>query len=127
MSQYTGEPGCIAEARADTSRFLNRLRSEWCAEFSDRTAGDIHLVVSELVTNAERHSHGPYVLELEGTRTTLTITVYDSSSVLPIVYAPDPTRIGGHGLEIVRALVGELHAESVPVGKRVRASMDLRA
>ncbi|MEV0848067.1 ATP-binding protein [Streptomyces sp. NPDC049954] len=120
-SQYTGEPGCIADARAETTRFLHRLRSEWCAEFDDRTAGDIQLVVSELVTNADRHSHGPYVLELEGTDARLTVAVYDSSSALPTVYAPDPTRIGGHGLEIVRALVSELHAEAVPVGKRVRA------
>jgi anti-sigma regulatory factor (Ser/Thr protein kinase) len=124
-AQFTGEPGCIAEARRLAVRFLSELEAEWCAEFGAHTRDDVLLVVSELVTNAERHSHGPYVLELEGTDRSLGITVYDSSSTLPRRFERDPTRLGGHGMEMVHALCDRLTAERVPVGKRVRAVFEL--
>ncbi|WP_031227007.1 ATP-binding protein [Streptomyces roseochromogenus] len=120
-AHFTGEPGCIAEARAFASQFLEQLRTEWCATADRRADGDLLLVVSELVTNAERHSNGPYILELEGTDSSVTVCVYDSSSALPRAYPRDPERVGRHGLEIVYALASEVTAERVPVGKRVRA------
>jgi two-component sensor histidine kinase len=109
-----------------TERFLQQLEAEWLAVLGDRTRDALLLVVSELVTNAERHSHGPYLLELEGTDRQVVVTVYDSSSTLPRRYEQDPSRLGGHGLEIVHALCSGLSAERVPVGKRVRAVLDLR-
>lgn len=124
-AHYTGEPGCIAEARAFAARFVEQLRQEWCAGIDERTDGEVMLVVSELVTNADRHSNGPYILELEGTDSTLTVSVYDSSDALPMRYPKDPRRIGRHGLEIVHALAAEVSAERVPVGKRVRALLRL--
>ncbi|MDX3853976.1 ATP-binding protein [Streptomyces sp. AK02-01A] len=124
-AEFSGEPGCAAEARLLAVRFLQQLEAEWFAALGDRTTGDLLLVVSELVTNAERHSHGPYLLELEGTDRQVTVTVYDSSSTLPRRYARDPGRLGGHGLEIVHALSDRLTAERVPVGKRVQAAFDL--
>ncbi|MFI5756443.1 ATP-binding protein [Streptomyces sp. NPDC051569] len=124
-SQYTGEPGCIAEARQLAVRFLQQLEAEWLAVLGGHTRDDLLLVVSELVTNAERHSHGPYLLELEGTDRQVTVTVYDSSSTLPRRFAKDPTRLGGHGMEIVHVLSDRLTAERVPVGKRVQAVFDL--
>lgn len=123
--EFSGEPGCIAEARLLAVRFLQQLEAEWFAALGDRTTGDLLLVVSELVTNAERHSHGPYLLELEGTSRQVLVTVYDSSSTLPCRYERDPGRVGGHGLEIVHALADRLTAERVPVGKRVQAVFDL--
>ncbi|MFJ2116490.1 MULTISPECIES: ATP-binding protein [unclassified Streptomyces] len=123
--QFIGGPGCIAEARQLAVRFLQRLEAEWFAALGDRTTGDLLLVVSELVTNAERHSHGPYLLELEGTDRQVTVTVYDSSSTLPCRYERDPGRLGGHGIEIVHALADRLTAQRVPVGKRVQAVFDL--
>jgi anti-sigma regulatory factor (Ser/Thr protein kinase) len=124
-AEFTGEPGCIGAAREFASRFLQQLTAEWFAQLDERRGGDVQLVVSELVTNAERHSHGPYLIELEGTDRYVAVTVYDSSAALPRVYPPDPTRPGGHGLEIVRALSDRFVAEHVPVGKRVRAEFDL--
>lgn len=124
-AHYTGEPGCIAEARAFAARFVEQLRQEWCAGIDERIDGEVMLVVSELVTNADRHSNGPYILELEGTDSTLTVSVYDSSDALPMRYPKDPRRIGRHGLEIVHALAAEVSAERVPVGKRVRALLRL--
>ncbi|BAC68863.1 regulator [Streptomyces avermitilis] len=124
-AHYTGELGSIAEARAFAALFLEQLRSEWCAPIDARADGDLLLVVSELVTNADRHSHGPYILELEGTDASVTVTVYDSSAALPRRYPPDPGRVGMHGLEIVHVLAAAVTVERVPVGKCVRAVMEL--
>ncbi|TWD25283.1 histidine kinase-like protein [Streptomyces sp. T12] len=124
-AHFTGEPGCIAEARHFAAQFLEQLRTEWCATIDTRVDGAVQLVVSELVTNADRHSDGPYILELEGTESSLTVAVYDSSGTLPRVFPRDPQRVGRHGLEIVRALAQDVAVERVPVGKRVRAVLDL--
>ncbi|UXY25837.1 ATP-binding protein [Streptomyces sp. HUAS TT20] len=124
-AHYTGEPGCIAAARTFAALFLDQLRTEWCAGIDDRTDGELLLLVSELVTNADRHSNGPYILELEGTDNAVTVCVYDSSAALPRRFPRDPERVGRHGLEIVHALAAEVIAERVPVGKRVRALVNL--
>ncbi|MFF4394822.1 ATP-binding protein [Streptomyces sp. NPDC001480] len=126
-AHYTGEPGCIAEARSFAAQFLEQLRTEWCAGIDARTDGELLLVVSELVTNADRHSNGPYILELEGTDATVSVSVYDSSVALPRRFPRDPQRVGRHGLEIVHALAAEVTAERVPVGKKVRALVRLPA
>lgn len=124
-AHYTGEPGCIAEARSFAAQFLDQLRTEWCARIDARADGELLLVVSELVTNADRHSNGPYILELEGTDTAVSVSVYDSSVALPRRFPRDPQRVGRHGLEIVHALAAEVTAERVPVGKKVRAMVHL--
>ncbi|GAA2449318.1 ATP-binding protein [Streptomyces sp. NPDC051041] len=124
-AHYTGEPGCIAEARSFAAQFLEQLRTEWCAPVDDRADGAVLLVVSELVTNADRHSDGPYILELEGTGASVKVSVYDSSAALPRAFPRDPERIGRHGLEIVKALAREVTVERVPVGKRVCAVVPL--
>ncbi len=126
-AHFTGEPGCIAEARAFAATFLQQLRTEWCAAIDARSDGAVLLVVSELVTNADRHSEGPYILELEGTDSSVTVAVYDSSATLPRVFPRDPERVGRHGLEIVRALAQDIAVERVPVGKRVRAVLTFDA
>ncbi|MEU1090672.1 ATP-binding protein [Streptomyces sp. NPDC005576] len=118
---FDGEPGCIAQARALADRFLTQLAAEWFAPLGVNTRSDLMLTVSELVTNADRYSHGPYLLELEGTAERVSVTVYDSSTALPVLYSPDPSRLGGHGMEIVVALCDRVTAEAVPVGKRIRA------
>ncbi|MEU8935542.1 ATP-binding protein [Streptomyces sp. NPDC048409] len=124
-AHYTGEPGCIADARDFAARFLEQLRTEWCATIGPGADGELLLVVSELITNADRHSNGPYILELEGTDSAVLVSVYDSSAALPRRFPRDPQRVGRHGLEIVHALAAEVTAERVPVGKRVRALVPL--
>ncbi|MFF2860774.1 ATP-binding protein [Streptomyces rubiginosohelvolus] len=122
---FDGEPGCIALARALADQFLTRLTVECLARIGEHTRSDLMLAVSELVTNADRYSHGPYMLELEGNAERISVTVYDSSTAMPVLYAPDPSRLGGHGMEIVVALCDRLTAERVPVGKRIRAEFQL--
>ncbi|WP_344051034.1 ATP-binding protein [Streptomyces thermoalcalitolerans] len=124
-AHYTGEPGCIAAARSFAAQFLDQLRTEWCAGIGPRSGDALLLVVSELVTNADQHSNGPYILELEGTDTFVGVCVYDSSAALPRRFPRDPQRVGRHGLEIVHALASEVTVERVPVGKRVRAVVAL--
>jgi anti-sigma regulatory factor (Ser/Thr protein kinase) len=124
-AHYTGEPGCIAEARSFAAHFVGRLRTEWCAKIDDRIEDEVLLVVSELVTNADRHSNGPYILELEGTDVSITVCVYDSSAALPRRFPRDPERVGRHGLEIVHVLARQVTVERVPVGKRVSAVVSL--
>ncbi|MFI1167487.1 ATP-binding protein [Streptomyces sp. NPDC020801] len=124
-AHYTGEPGCIAEARSFAAHFLDQLRTEWCAGIGRRSGEALLLVVSELVTNADRHSNGPYILELEGTDASVAVSVYDSSAALPRRFPRDPERVGRHGLEIVHALAAEVTVERVPVGKCVRAVVRL--
>ncbi|MEU4144168.1 ATP-binding protein [Streptomyces parvulus] len=124
-AHYSGEPGCIAQARAFAAHFLDQLRTEWCAAIGPRSDGGVLLVVSELVTNADRHSKGPYILELEGTGASVAVTVYDSSGAVPERFPKDPERVGHHGLEIVHALARSVVVEPVPVGKRVRAVVPL--
>ncbi|CAM5660218.1 MULTISPECIES: ATP-binding protein [Streptomyces] len=126
-AHFSGEQGCIAEARSFAALFLGRLRTEWCATIGQPVEDKVLLVVSELITNADRHSNGPYILDLEGTDDTVSICVYDSSSALPRRFPKDPERIGRHGLEIVHALAAEVVVERVPVGKRVRAVLRLGA
>ncbi|MEU6547872.1 ATP-binding protein [Streptomyces sp. NPDC046859] len=126
-AHFSGEQGCIAEARSFAALFLGRLRTEWCATIGRPVEEQVLLVVSELITNADRHSNGPYILDLEGTDDTVSVCVYDSSSALPRRFPKDPERIGRHGLEIVHALAAEVVVERVPVGKRVRAVMRLGA
>ncbi|MFZ3573551.1 ATP-binding protein [Streptomyces sp. BH097] len=123
-THYAGDEGCLADARRFADVFLTRLRQEWCVELDPRTAGDVLLVVTELITNADRHSAGPYVLELEGTSRHVAVTVYDSSAAVPVRFPRDPARVGGHGLEIVDALAA-VSVEQIPVGKRVRAVLTL--
>lgn len=124
-AHYDGAIGSIGAARRLTADFLHQLAAEWYAPLSAERTQDILLVVSELATNAERHSGGPYLVELDGDAESVRVTVWDSGSTLPRVLAPDPLRIGGHGMEIVLRLCDGLTMELVPVGKRVSARFDL--
>jgi anti-sigma regulatory factor (Ser/Thr protein kinase) len=125
LARFDGSPGSVAAARAVTSRFLHRLEAEWCARVPARTTGDLHLVVSELATNAERHAGGFHALELTGDAGHVVVTVHDTSPEAPSFPAPDPARVGGHGLEIVRALSREIRIARTPGGKTVGAVIDL--
>ncbi|TWV30642.1 ATP-binding protein [Streptomyces misionensis] len=125
-THFTGEPGCIAEARAFAAQFLEQLRTEWCARIDRAVDGELLLLVSELITNADRHSDGPYILELEGTDAAVAVSVSDSSTALPHLFPKNPQRVGRHGLEIVHALATEVVVERIPVGKRVIARLALR-
>ncbi|MET7757986.1 ATP-binding protein [Streptomyces sp. NPDC005389] len=115
----------IAAARAMTRDFLHSLRVDHSLPVSGRVTGTVQLVVSELVTNARKYAPGPCLLTLELDGGSVRVTVWDSSTVLPVVLAPDPTRIGQHGLEIVMAVCRGFEVHREPVGKRIKTAVVL--
>ncbi|WP_329213277.1 ATP-binding protein [Streptomyces sp. NBC_01485] len=120
-----GKHGCIARARQLTGDFLTRVQRLDGATVSARAMDLSQLVVSELVTNALRYAPGPVLLQLRITGSAVEIVVWDSDPVLPSPHAPDPTRVGRHGLEIVRAVAEDFDVMREPVGKRIVARLGL--
>ncbi|WP_461011447.1 ATP-binding protein [Streptomyces capparidis] len=115
----------IAEARHLARSFLVDVQAVHGLPVSERAMGAVQLVVSELVTNARKYAPGPCLLTLEVEGGTVRVNVWDSNTALPAVLAPDPGRIGQHGLEIVMALCRSFAVQREPVGKRITASVVL--
>ncbi|GGY77055.1 ATP-binding protein [Streptomyces omiyaensis] len=117
--------GAIASARAFTADFLAAAPAAWSGPVAGERVELAQLVVSELVTNAIRHTTGPCRLLLELRRDALEISVFDSEAAAPVPRGHDPRRIGQHGVEIVVAVCESLTVEPAPEGKRVRARLSL--
>ncbi|MFE4861159.1 ATP-binding protein [Streptomyces sp. NPDC056670] len=115
----------IAAARDMARNFLTSVQAEHGLPVSSRAMGVAQLVVSELVTNARKYAPGPCLVTLELHQGAVEITVWDSSTTLPLILAPDPTRVGQHGLEIVMATCRSFEVHREPVGKRIKAALVL--
>jgi anti-sigma regulatory factor (Ser/Thr protein kinase) len=122
---YEGTSADIAQARELARGFLERLQAVHGLPVSARVMGMVQLVVSELVTNAVKHAPGPCLLDVEMTAGRIEITVWDSSSVLPVARAAEPGRVGQHGLEIVMAACQSFEVHQEPVGKRITAAVEM--
>ncbi|MFB7512004.1 ATP-binding protein [Streptomyces sp. NPDC056144] len=117
--------GAIASARAFTAEFLAGAPAVLHGPVGTERVELAQLVVSELVTNAIRHTAGPCRLLLELSHEALEISVFDQGTAAPVPRGHDPGRIGQHGVEIVVAVCESLTVEPVPEGKRVRARLSL--
>jgi anti-sigma regulatory factor (Ser/Thr protein kinase) len=117
--------GGIAAARDLARSFLTRVQAVHGLPVSSRVMSLVQLVVSELVTNARKYAPGPCLLTLSIESGAVHISVWDSSTTLPAVLAPDPGRIGQHGLEIVMAVCSSFAVHREPVGKRIAAAVVL--
>ncbi|KAB1978880.1 ATP-binding protein [Streptomyces triticiradicis] len=115
----------IAQARRLAVSFLSTVRDAHSIPVADSTVEIVQLIVSELVTNARKYAPGPALLQLQVTGSTLRIELWDSNPLPPAVKAPDPRRIGQHGLEIVTALAQDVTIEAIPPGKRITATVML--
>jgi anti-sigma regulatory factor (Ser/Thr protein kinase) len=122
---YDGHTSSIAEARSLTDAFLERARGEHGISVPAQAYADSRLIVSELVTNAFKYAPGPSALNLEIREGALEITVWDTSTTLPIARTVEPGRIGQHGLEIVFALCDGFDVRREPVGKRITVRVAL--
>lgn len=79
------------------------------------------LVVTELVTNAVRHTAGWWRLRLTAGRDTLVIKIDDSSPLPPVAREPDFGGAGGFGWHMVQRLAGRVEVCRRPYGKTVQA------
>ncbi|GGU97630.1 hypothetical protein GCM10010275_40080 [Streptomyces litmocidini] len=121
----TADGGAIGSARAFTADFLAAAPAVRGEPVTRERVDLAKLVVSELVTNAVRHTSGPCRLLLELRQDALEISVFDRAAAAPVPRGHDPRRIGQHGVEIVVAVCESVSVEPEPDGKRVRARLSL--
>jgi anti-sigma regulatory factor (Ser/Thr protein kinase) len=118
------EPEDVAEWRLDrdpaqVGRARAAVREQLHGWGLARLADPAELMVSELVTNAVRHSHGRPV-ELRLVRgDTLLCEVEDDDHELPTLLSAGPTDESGRGLRVVSALAREWGTTRTPAGKTV--------
>jgi anti-sigma regulatory factor (Ser/Thr protein kinase) len=114
-----GRPGSVTAALGHARAFLRRCSPQ----LSRATAGDLLLVVSELVTNAVRHAPGPCTLDL-ACNGQLEVAVSDTSSTVPVARAPDPGGTGGFGWLVVNEVSQHVRVRlRPPYGKTVTATL----
>ncbi|MFC9343688.1 ATP-binding protein [Streptomyces sp. NPDC057020] len=115
----------IAAARELARTFLTDVQAVHGLPVSERAMGVVPLVVSELVTNARKYAPGPCRLSLEVSGGAIEVTVWDSNPTPPAILAPDPARIGQHGLEIVMAVSQSFAVHREEMGKRITTAITL--
>ena len=115
----------IAEARDLARSFLTELQDVHGIPVPHHVHGTVQLVVSELVTNSRKYAPGPCLVSLETDGDAIEVAVWDSEPRSPVPRAPDPFRVGQHGLEIVTAVCDKVEVRREPVGKRITAEVAL--
>ncbi len=90
--------------------------SDWSL---DGPADAVELLVSELVTNAVRHTRGPLRLNLRLCGSRLLCEVEDTESAGPVRNAADPDAEGGRGTELLDLLADTWGSSRTPTGKTV--------
>jgi anti-sigma regulatory factor (Ser/Thr protein kinase) len=124
VHRFDGRNGTVTAAREYAQQFLERCVPPLTAAVK----GDALLLVSELVSNAVRHAPGPCTLALTDDRQRLTVTVSDTSAVMPVARLPDLVAgTGGFGWHLLHRLAQqvavEVHASG---GKSVTAVLSSR-
>ncbi|MEU9133894.1 ATP-binding protein [Kitasatospora sp. NPDC048540] len=120
---FSASPESVADIRGAARAFFEQVRPG-----HPREEEDLLLVVSELVTNAVRHTHGPGTITVTALDEELDIAVSDTSRTPPLPRLPDPQAgTGGLGLHLVAALCGILQVTLDPgSGKTVHAHLPCR-
>ncbi|KOV58219.1 hypothetical protein ADK64_37195 [Streptomyces sp. MMG1121] len=83
------------------------------------TADTAELLVSELVTNALRHTRGPLRLNLQVRRGRLRCEVEDTDSAAPVRRVVDTDAEGGRGMELLDLLAEAWGGTRTATGKTV--------
>lgn len=88
---------------------------------------DVSMVVSELVTNAIRHTGGTaFHLSASVQDRVVRVAVSDCSKELPMRMVDSDEHEGGRGIAVVEALSKEWGATLLPLGKTVWATIRAR-
>ncbi|HEY3737841.1 MAG TPA: ATP-binding protein [Jatrophihabitans sp.] len=105
-ARYPDSPASVAEARAFVAGAL------------DGTRGDVRnrsvLITSELATNAVRHAHSPFSVDVTLTDEAVRVAVTDSGGAMPIPRDPRDTDTDGRGLVILRTLADNWGIDTAP-------------
>ncbi len=109
----------VLPASPTSSGAARRFVSSFLGERTGPTWDDVHLMVSELVTNAVTHAHSSPQVIVQVHGTTLRVEVHDESMVLPGIRRADDAEPGGRGLKIVDRLASEWGIERRPGGKAI--------
>jgi anti-sigma regulatory factor (Ser/Thr protein kinase) len=115
---FASRPESVSEVRAFTRDTLAGL---------DLAVDDVVLCVSELVTNAVRHStphEGTFHLDILVDRDKLRVDCHDSGGKKPTLLTPSDADEGGRGLLLVQALASRWGVGSSPLGKCVWFEID---
>ncbi|MFG2755067.1 ATP-binding protein [Streptomyces wuyuanensis] len=116
-------PGTAADARERVRRLLDGLAG---APLPPRVVGDVHLVTSELVTNALRHGGGIAAFRAELVGGAVRVSVTDRSPAPPrSAPRPDIATPGGFGWPLVLRLSRSVAVIPARDGKTVEAVVPL--
>ncbi|WP_051832990.1 ATP-binding protein [Streptomyces katrae] len=115
------DTSAAGRARDATSRFLQSAGDQG-QPVHPAAADAAVLIVTELVTNAVRHTDGPCTLDLVLHEGLLDIDVTDTSSAPPQIVRPHVHGGGGWGWILVRHIARDVDVKPTPTGgKRVHA------
>jgi DNA-binding NarL/FixJ family response regulator len=101
-------------------RFVRNLLDE----ANETLAGDVELLVSELVSNAVIHAGTDPRLEVRIAADTVRVEVYDADPSSPVARQPDSAGPGGRGLHLVDRLASRWGFELLDEGKLVWFEVD---
>ncbi|MFJ7967257.1 ATP-binding protein [Streptomyces sp. NPDC096324] len=109
-----------------TPQVARHITARWLAAHGAPASrmGNVVLIVSELVTNAIRHTHESCTLELTLHGSHLDIAVADHGETLP-EKSGTPGERGGFGLPLIEGLGGRIKTVPALDGKTVHATLTL--
>lgn len=109
-----------------TPRVARQITARWLAARGVPASrmGNVVLVVSELVTNAVRHTHEPCTLQLTWHGGRLDVAVADHGEML-LDRSGTPGERGGFGLLLIEGLGGRIKTVPALGGKTVHATLPL--
>jgi anti-sigma regulatory factor (Ser/Thr protein kinase) len=84
---------------------------------------DVLVVISELIENVTRHTHGGGELRLTREDGVIVVEVHDADSAPPRLLPPDDRRIGGRGLLVVEGMARRWGVRPEETGKTVWAEI----
>jgi len=118
------DSGQSARAIPDTRRRVTVVLAEW--GLTGEAVEPTLLVVTELLSNAADHGHGPRSLSLELAGESVRVEVRDNGPEPPQLQPLDPLRTRGRGLQLVEGLSTEWGWAADPPGKVVWAEVPAR-